>query len=108
MDTEGMIEITGADLKSIVKTAYRLSRPQGLGHIHFQPGDLTDEEASQLIREEHKATPVSLDYVKGRACKLIVFRDGEKLFIRDRWYDHSQHDLQMLLEAIGIKHSVAA
>ena len=96
-----MREITGVDLKKFVKECYNLSRPQGLGHLHFEPGELTDEEAVDLINEDSR-TPVSLDYVKGRAVKMTVHKQDGKLFVSDNWYDHSEEDLNTLLERCEI------
>lgn len=101
MNTENMIDITGADLVDVVKAAYDLSSPQGLGHMHFKSGSLTDEQAKSLINEDCR-TPITLDYVAGRACKLTVFKNGEKLYIRNSWYDHSEDQLLELIDRIGV------
>lgn len=98
---EGMIDVTGVDLVELAKAAYDLSRPQGLGFLHFTPDPLTDEEAQSLLRDADSHLALSLDYVHGRAVKLTVYRDGDTLSMRDRWYDHSQSQLQELLERIG-------
>jgi hypothetical protein len=97
------LNISGVDLKELVKAAYRFSRPQGLGFLHFQEGDLTDEEAQLFVDAGQKyfGGGLNLDYVKGRACKLsATVRNGE-LFISGRWFDHSEDDLQNLLSAVG-------
>ena len=57
-----MIDITGVNMIELVKKAYDLSRPQGMGMMHFTPDPLTDEEAKSLIQENGE---VSLDYVGG-------------------------------------------
>ena len=102
MNTENMINITGVDLAKVVQEAYRLSTPQGLGFLHFQEGGLTDEEAASLIAFRDPRTPLTMDYVRGRACKLTVFKEGKELFIQNFWYDHSDEQLKELLEAIGV------
>ena len=101
MNTEGRIEISGANLVEVAKAAYDLSSPQGLGFIHYEDGGLTDEEASELVSQD-AGIPLSLDYVKGRACKLTVFADDDgRMYIQSRWYDHSEQDLELLLERIA-------
>lgn len=97
------LNITGVDLKDLAKAAYRLSRPQGLGFMHFEECDLPDDLAQQLVdhNSKHMGGGLSMDYVKGRACKFNVWNINGELFIRDRWYDHSEYDLQDLLKAIG-------
>lgn len=100
MNTENMIEITGCDLVKLAQEAYNLSKPQGMGFLHFEEGGLSDKDAAALITEDRPIGPLRMDYVKGRACKLTVFRDGDKLYIPDSWYDHSQTHLETLLERI--------
>jgi len=102
MDANYYIEITGCNLVELVKKAYELSEPRGLGFLHAQPGGLSDEDAQQLVNEKRPHTPVSLDYVKGRCVKFSVYREGDKLFTNKRWYDHSEQDLRELLAHVGI------
>jgi len=103
MDTENMIDITGSNLVDVVRAAYDLSSPQGLGFIHFEAGGgLTDDEVDSLIITDNDRIAVSLDYVKGRACKLTVFKDEDKLFIDNCWYDHSESALLELVDRIAV------
>jgi hypothetical protein len=86
----GRIELPkDIDIVKFVQKAYDLSVPQGLGFLHFTDAPLTEDEARQLIRDSGSIA-VSLDYVKGRACKMVVHRaqDGS-LSIADNWYDHT-------------------
>lgn len=104
MKTDGMIDVTDAPLEAIVRAAYSFSRPQGLGHLHYQPGDLTDEEFAQIITATAGPSFValSMDYVKGRACKMTVFQQDGRRYIDNRWYNHSDGQLRQFLETIGI------
>lgn len=104
MNTEDMIEISGANRVEVVKAAYDLSKPQGMGLIHYQAGELTNDEASMLITPPDRwGAVVSLDYVKGRSCKFSVLQDAAgRLFICRSWYDHSESQLAELLKRIGI------
>lgn len=102
MNTVGMIEITGVDLAHFVRAAYSPSRPQGLGFMHYQPGDLGDDVVKQILDNGRGNIAVSMDYVNGRACKMTVFRDGERLFINNSWYDHSDGALADLLTSVGL------
>lgn len=95
-----MIDITGVDLKALVKKVYELSSPQGMGFLHFEVEPLSDEEALSLIDDKRG---IEMDYIKGRACKFSAkYRDG-KLVISDSWYDHSGAQFQELLNAFGLK-----
>lgn len=96
---KNMIDITGVDLKMFVKKVYELSMPQGLGFLHYQEGGLTDGEAETLLAHSDDRIAIDMDYVKGRACKMIVFRENGKLFIRNSWYDHTDDQLRELLLA---------
>lgn len=102
-----MIEITGASLVEVVKAAYDLSSPQGMGFIHATEGPMSDEDAEELLGAYSKhqigKEVFSMDYVRGRAVKLTVFMDGERRFIRDAWFDHTDAHLEKLLEKIGVK-----
>ena len=94
-----MIDVTGVDMVELVKKAYELSRPQGLGMMHFTPDPLTDEQAKDFIQDNGE---IHLDYVNGRACKFNVFNRDGKAQIRDSWYDHTDQQLVDLLAHAGI------
>lgn len=96
------LNVTGVDLKELAKAAYRFSRPQGLGYLHFEEGELSDADAQHLVDlgVKYSGGGLSMDYVKGRACKFNVTARNGELFISDRWYDHTEADLRDLLTAI--------
>jgi len=100
-----MIDITGVDLKEFVKKVYELSKPQGLGFLHYESGGLSDEEAQFIVDNCYNPTrfAVAMDYVKGRACKMTVHKNGDKLEIKDSWYDHSENQLKELLSHFGLE-----
>lgn len=93
---EEFIDVTGADLVELVKAAYRHSVPQGMGFLHAKPGELSDEDANSII-EDGNGHAIHMDYVHGRCCKFNVFAEGDRVFIRNQWYDHTQLDLERLL-----------
>lgn len=97
---DGFIEITGCDLVALVKKAYALSIPKGLGFLHFQEGGMSDEEAKEIIESRRG---INMDYVKGRAVKFWVKKEGDRMFVRDSWYDHSDDQLKELLQSVGIE-----
>lgn len=87
----------GMDIKKLVKAAYDLSAPQGMGYIHYEEGSLTDAEIDQILeRREALNVVLYMDYVKGRSIKMTVFKDIQdcSLFVYKSWYDHTedQHD----------------
>lgn len=97
-----VIDISNVDFHKFVKEVYELSQPQGMGHMHFKPGPLSDEQAAQIVGQLEKYGSISMDYVNGRACKMHVFMRDGKWQIADKWYDHSEADLEMLLSRCGI------
>jgi len=101
-----MIEITGIDLVKFAQAVYELSQPQGMGILHYTPEPLTAEEAKQLMRDDDRS-PLGMDYVKGRACKMHIRRENGKLFISDTWYDHTDRVYDELLGRFGIKRPIA-
>ncbi len=99
---KNMIEVTGIDLRVFVKKVYDLSVPQGLGFLHYQKDSLTDGELEEVLAHSNDNTAIDMDYVKGRACKMVVFKENGKLFIPDRWYDHTTSQLKELLKDFSI------
>lgn len=99
------IDITGVDPIKFIKEVYNLSVPQGLGFLHFEQGELTDDESRELLKvcEKDKQFYLYMDYIKGRACKMTVFRKEDKLFIRIPWFDHTDIQLKNLLKAVWPK-----
>lgn len=116
---KNMIDITGIDLKMFIKKVYELSKPQGYGFLHYQEGNLTAEEAEVFLAHSNDRIAIDMDYVKGRACKMVVFKENGKLFIQNAWYDHTNDQLRELLlltlpkdkkcqaEDIDKKHNIA-
>lgn len=100
---EDEIDITGVDLVKLTQEAYRLSSPRGLGFLQAQPGPLPEDEARALVEQDalNKFVALALDYVAGRAVKLVVFRRGDRLAVANAWFDHTPADLVDLLVAAG-------
>lgn len=94
------IEITGCDLVALVKKAYALSRPQGLGFLQHREGELSDADAQQIVDSPRG---INMDHVHGRAVKFRVRTEGDRLFVQDSWYDHTDAQLRELLQSVGIQ-----
>lgn len=96
----GYIDITDCDKLALIKKAYELSLPKGLGFLHIKDGPLSDEEVFACIRKDGS---INMDYVNGRCIKFRSFvRDG-RLLTNNHWYDHTQKDLERLMQSIGKK-----
>ena len=99
--TKNMIDITGVDLKRFIQKVYDLSVPQGFGFLHYTKEPLTDEEVNGILEHaNYNGVRLSMDYMKGRACKMTVFKVDDKLWINNNWYDHSEEQLSTLLKDV--------
>ena len=102
-----VVDLTNANLVELVKGAYSLSVPLGMGFLHYRPGGLTEEEAQSLVNPDPNARyAVAMDYVRGRAVKMSVWNvpdnaahnpQGIKRFTMPYWYDHTQEEFELLL-----------
>ena len=101
-----MIDITGIDLVAFAQKVYELSVPRGLGLLHDRAGGLSQDDAKALVNSSGDIA-LRMDYVHGRGCKMIVFREEGRLEIKDSWYDHTDGDLQNLLAAF-VKNKAAS
>lgn len=99
---EKRIDITGVDLRTLIKSAYAHSQPQGLGMLHYEPGELEDEMVDLILERGNDRRPVDLDYVKGRSLKFTVFKENDRLYVRSYWYDHSPSQLKSVLQDAGV------
>lgn len=103
---EEFVDVTGVDLVKLTQEVYARSGPQGLGYMHYLPGPLPEEEARAIVEAQNRAedrVPLHLDYLKGRACKMVVWRSNEgKLYIRRDWFDHTEEQMQSLLQALRV------
>lgn len=99
------INITGVNLIEFVKEVYRLSVPAGLGWLHFTEEELTNEEAREILDlwKNDKQFALDMDYIKGRACKMTVFKKENKLYICSPWFDHTDMQLKKLLKIVWPK-----
>ena len=111
---EKKIDITHLDLVSFIKNVYALSEPVGLGFMHFTKEPLTDAEAQSIIDTRQfsdtglyppkfNEVSIHMDYVKGRACKMVVWEEDGKLTIKGTWFDHTEGDLRRLLSMTELK-----
>lgn len=90
---------------AFIRKAYAMSKPQGMGFLHFEEGELSDADLLNIM-EHAQCGSIHLDYVKGRSVKLFLQRDkGSKdysfgYFQPDPWYDHSMEQFEELLQVL--------
>lgn len=74
-----MIDISKKDKAAVLAALYNNSRPQGLGMLHYDPKDMTREEAAELLEQDGR-----FDYLKGRVLKIDLRGDTFNPFLYDR------------------------
>ena len=99
------IDVTDVDLRELIKAAYDLSRPVGLGRLHYRAGELDDETIDDILGSaDNYNVRLCMDYVHGRAVKLTVLKDLDGgLYICNPWFDHSARQLGELLNRVGVE-----
>jgi len=74
-----MISLNGLDKADVLAALYNASRPLGMGNLHYDPKEMTRDEAQSHLRPGENY----FDYLKGRVMKVDL--SGEML---DPWlYD---------------------
>lgn len=100
---DNMIELKDVDLRKFVQKVYAMSQPQGMGFLAAKSGGLSDQDADAILaRDKTGRIAAGMDYVHGRACKMTIYRENDKYYIRDTWYDHSLSQLNSLLSEFGL------
>jgi hypothetical protein len=77
------INIKGIDKARILQALYNKSHPIGMGFLQYRPGDMTLEEARELVGGKDSGdypfashnTGGYFDYVYGRPLKIDLSRD---------------------------------
>lgn len=106
-DWRGHIDVTDIDPRLMIQTAYNGSRPQGLGLLHYVPGDLDEATLDEIMERAEKDDPrghVHIDYLRGRSMKFHIWNDrdaGRRYFNLD-WYDHGRAATADLLSRVGL------
>lgn len=86
-----MINISGLDKAAVLAALYNNAKPQGWGYLHYQPGDITREQAVPLL--EHGT---EFEYLQGRVMKVDLSCDEFDEWLYDR--DNGQRAAQRAVE----------
>lgn len=89
-----MIPIPEGKHAAILAALYNNSKPQGMGFLQFQPGDLTEEKAKELLKQGDY-----FDYLQGRVMKVRISGNefDPRLYDRDNGNGAALRAVQHLL-----------
>lgn len=74
-----MISLRGLDKAAVLAALYNNAKPQGMGFLHYEPGNMSLEEARDLLSEY-----TYFDYLKGRVMKVDLSKDEFSPVFYDR------------------------
>lgn len=77
-----MIDLNGMNKAEVLAKLYNASKPLGLGFLHFDPKDMTVEEAQALLDDAGKYW--YFDYIKSRVMKIDLRGDELDPCLYDR------------------------
>lgn len=78
-----MVNIRGLDKADVLRVLYNNARVQGMGFLQALPGDMSKEDAQELVKDRHNPY---FDYLHGRVMKVDLSSDEEfdpRLYDRD-------------------------
>ena len=89
------MDISGLDKAKVLCALYNHAQPQGLGFLHYNPAPLSEDEATELLKET-----TYFDYLKGRVMKVDLSKDELRtgLYNRDNGAGAAECALQSLIE----------
>lgn len=87
------IDITGLDKAEVLAILYNNAKPQGLGFLHYDPKDMTVEEARKALQTE-----TYFDYHGGRVMKVDLSEDTFDPYLYNR--DNGEGLAEKLIEEL--------
>ena len=87
------ISIAGLKKSEVLQVLYAAAKPQGLGHMEYEPGILTDEEAEAAVSKT-----LDFDYLKGRVLKVDISGDTFEPYCYDR--DNGQGTAEFVIDKL--------
>lgn len=91
-----MIPIPKGKHAAILAALYNNSKPQGMGFLQFQSGDLSEEKAAELLKQGDY-----FDYLQGRVMKVRIAGDefDPRLYDRDNGQGSALRAVEHLLNS---------
>lgn len=94
-----MVSIDGLNKADVLAALYNRAKPQGMGFLRYTPEEMTTEEAQGML----DSGQTYFDYVKRRAMKVDLSRDGEFdpwLYDRDNGSGAAERAINVLLDEL--------
>ena len=76
------IDISDCDKVEVLRALYARAQPLGLGALHYKPGPLSREEASEMLAAAGERA--YFDYVRGRVMKVGLGGPVLRVHLYDR------------------------
>lgn len=89
-----MISIKGLNKAKVLAALYNSSKPLGSGFLQYVPGNMSEKEAAELLKEQSY-----FDYLKGRIIKVDLSSDesfDEWLYDRDNGVGAAQNAINSI------------
>ena len=102
-DHRGQFDITDIDPLLIIRTAFDMSVPQGMGILQHRSGGIGASEMARYIARDVWGS-YHVDYMRGRSMKLHFRADREtkRLYFDIDWYDHTRDQAEELMRLIKL------
>lgn len=75
------MNIQGLNKAEVLATLYNNAKPQGLGFLHYDPKEMTTEEAEYILSESKDKY---FDYLQGRVMKISLEKDEVYTWLYNR------------------------
>lgn len=76
-----MINIEGINKAKLLAALFNYAKPQGLGLLHYDAKDMTEQDAQALL---DRSSDMSFDYLQGRSVKVDIGGDMFDPWLYDR------------------------
>ena len=89
------IDISGLDKAEVLAELYNRAQTQGLGPLHFDPENMTKEQAAAIL----DSGSTYFDYLKGRVLKVDLSKEEFNPALYDR--DNGENAAARVIEPIA-------
>lgn len=88
-----LINIAGKNKALVLTALYNHAKPLGMGFLQYVPGDMTEAQATDILKQTH-----DFDYLAGRVMKVNLQEDTFDPYLYNR--DNGEGAAERALESI--------